>query len=88
MSKRAAVRVDHLGDLELDKPGLFLRLERRHWADGSSCLHVAKWGTQPGTGRPAPWWPPQYIQIPWKLAEMLGATIVEAAIWADRGQGA
>lgn len=88
MSKRAAVRVDHLGDVALDRPDLFLRLERRHWADGSSCLHVAKWSRQPNTGKLAPWWPPQYIQIPWELAEMLGATIVEAATRAERGRTA
>lgn len=88
MSKGKAVRVDHLCDLPLDIPGAFLRIERRHWADGSSCLHIAKWGIQPTTGRPAPWWPQQYTQVPWELAERLGATILDAAIWADRRQGA
>lgn len=86
MSRQAAVRVDHLCDLPLDRPGLFLRLERRHWPDGTSCLHIAKWGVQPETGRPAPWWPLQYVQIPWELAEQLGSAIVEAATRAERGR--
>jgi hypothetical protein len=48
--------------------GYWLVCERRFWDDGSSCLHVAKWGTQPGTGRPAPFYPPQYLQLPWSVA--------------------
>lgn len=87
MSRQAAVRLDHLCDRPLDRPGLFLRLERRWWADGTSCLHVAKWSRQPNTGNLAPWWPQQYLQVPWELAEQLGATVLDAAIWADRGKG-
>lgn len=75
MSKRAAIRVEHLADLPLDIPGVFLRLERRYWADGSSCLHIAKWGVQPTTGRPAPWWTPQYIQLPWELGTLFSAEL-------------
>ena len=50
MSKRKAVRIDHIADLPTDLEGVFLRIERRWWADGSSCLHICKWGTQPETG--------------------------------------
>lgn len=63
MSKSKAVRIDHLVDLPLDLPGAFLRLERHYWADGTSCLHIMKWGTQSTTGKVAPWWPPQYVQV-------------------------
>lgn len=81
-----AVRVDHLADIPLDLPGAFLRLERRYWADGTSCLHIAKWGHQPETGRPAPWWPPQYTQVPWALAGMLGEAINECASRGDEAE--
>lgn len=77
MSKRKAIRVEHLGDVPLDLPGACLRIERRHWPDGSSCLHIAKWSRQPQTGRLAPWHPPQYLQLPWELARALGAAIME-----------
>ncbi|MFZ5815331.1 MAG: hypothetical protein ACOY93_08500 [Bacillota bacterium] len=81
MSKSKAVKIDHLGDMPLDLPGAFLRFERRHWPDGTSCLHIAKWGTQPETGRPAPWWPPQYTQIPWEMAGSLVQTMVSLGLW-------
>lgn len=71
MSKRAALRVDHLGDVPLDLPGVFLRIERRWWVDGTSCLHIAKWGVQPERGTAAPWWPPQYVQVPWEIGPEL-----------------
>jgi hypothetical protein len=78
--KRKAVRIDHLGDMPLDLPGVFLRVQRRHWDDGTSCLHIAKWGTQPETGRKAPWWPPQYTQVPWRLAGPLVETLDKALL--------
>lgn len=78
MSKEKAVRVEFLADLPLDIPGVFLRLERRHWADGTSCLHIAKWGTQPETNRPAPWWPLQYVQMPWELGKKLATALTAA----------
>lgn len=77
-SKSKAVRVDHICDVPLDIPGAFLRFERRFWADGSSCLHIAKWCVQPNTGRTSPWWPPQYTQVPWEMAQEVGLTITEA----------
>lgn len=77
MSKRKAVRVQHLCDIPLDLDGVWLRLERRWWPDGSSCLHIAKWGIQRETGRPTPWWPPQYTQVSWDVAQELGAIIRE-----------
>ncbi len=80
MSKQAAVHVEHLGDVLLDRPGMFLRCERRHWSDGTSCLHIAKWGTQPGTGRPAPWWPPQYVPVPWEMAPDLVRRLAEMGV--------
>lgn len=80
LSKSKAVRVDPLGDTPLDIPGAFIRAERRHWADGTSCLHIAKWGIQPKTGRPAPWWPLQYIQIPWELAGTLTEVLKNALL--------
>lgn len=78
MSKPKAVQVDLLADLPLDIPGAFLRLERRYWPDGTSCLHIAKWGRQPETGRPAPWWPLQYVQVPWGLGAMLAKALIAA----------
>ena len=72
MSKAAAVKVVHLRDIPLDRPGMFLRVERRYWADGTSCLHIAKWGLQPARQRPAPWKPLQYIQMPWEMRHLLG----------------
>lgn len=66
MSKRKAVKVDHICDLRLDRPDMFLRIERRYWADGTSCLHIAKWCKQPKRGAFAPWSPPQYTQVPWE----------------------
>lgn len=65
--KEKAIKIDHIKDVPLDIPGAFLRFERRHWKDGTSCLHIMKWGTQPETGRQAPWWPLQYVQVPWDL---------------------
>ena len=70
MSKRAAVRIDHIGDYPLDLPGAFVRAERRYWADGTSCLHLAKWGYQQNRGCSSPWQPLQYLQVPWELVEM------------------
>lgn len=67
MAREKAVRVEHLVDVPTDKPGVFLRAERRFWSDGTSCLHIAKWGTQP-SGRKSPWIPLQYLQVPWELA--------------------
>ena len=82
MTKQTAERVQHLTDVPLDLPGVFLRVERRWWADGSSCLHIAKWGVQPKTGRSAPWWPQQYTQVPWALGEPLLAAL-EGAVRGD-----
>lgn len=79
MSKAKAVKIDHLADIRLDIPGAYLRIERRWWENGTSCLHVAKWGIQPRNGKPAPWYPQQYTQVPWELAETLGTAILEAA---------
>ncbi|WP_374712263.1 hypothetical protein [Symbiobacterium terraclitae] len=84
MSKSKAVKVDHLSDMPLDLPGSFLRIERRHWPDGSSCLHIAKWSRQPNTGRPAPWMPQQYIQLPWEYAEALGLTILDGVARCEK----
>jgi len=42
MSKRKAVKIDHLADLPTDLEGVFFRIEHRYWADGTSCLHIAK----------------------------------------------
>lgn len=69
MTRRRAIKVDRLADIPSDLPGKFWRAERRYWADGTSCLHIAAWGTQPQTGKPAPWWPLQYTQVPWVLSE-------------------
>lgn len=79
MSKRAATRIEHLIDIALDA-GYFLRLDRRYWADGSSCLHIAKWGTQPNTGRDAPYKPLQYVQIRWEIAERVIRQMVASGI--------
>lgn len=83
MSKAAAVRTDHLADIPLDRDGMFLRAERRHWADGTSCLHVAKWGTKDGVSRP--WYPQQYMQVPWDLVGSVLSTLVTATpeLWAE-----
>lgn len=78
VSKRAAVRVHHLADVSLDRPGTFLRLERRWWPDGTSCLHLAKWAVQPGRSCAAPWWPLQYVQLPWDLVPALAAALGDA----------
>lgn len=83
MSKRKAVRVDHLADIPLDVPDMFLRLERRYWPDGTSCLHICKWSFQPKRQKLAPWWPLQYVQLPWwlvgRLVEVLTKAWKEAA---------
>jgi len=42
MSKVKAVRVDHLGDMPLDIPDTFLRVEPRQCLDGTSYLYVAE----------------------------------------------
>ena len=72
--------LEHLADIPLDIPGAFLRLERYWWRDGTSCLHIAKWCVQPETNRVAPWWPPQYTQIPWELAADLAQVLREKVI--------
>ncbi|MFO7172579.1 MAG: hypothetical protein DIU70_006390 [Bacillota bacterium] len=86
MSRRAAVRIDHLADLPADLPGVWWRVERRWWADGSSCLHIAKWALQPSTGRPAPWWPPQYVQVPWQDARAFLQAVLEAVSKSEQVQ--
>lgn len=85
MSKRAAVRVDHLSDMPLDLPGVFLRFERRFWADGTSCLHIAKWGTR--DGKVSPWWPLQYVQVPWELHRSLLVYFADATLVGGAGIG-
>lgn len=65
--KRKAVKVAKLGTIPSDN-GSWWVIERRWWADGSSCLQGIKWAVQPNTGRPAPWWPLQAFQCPWELA--------------------
>lgn len=82
MSRTSAVRVEHIADAPLDR-GLFLRVERRHWADGTSCLHITKWGKQPNTGRLAPYKPFQYVQIPWEIRETV-RDVLEAAMGEKR----
>lgn len=81
MSKAAAVKVDHIADVPTDLPGVFLRVERRHWKDGSSCVHIAKWGTQK-SGRKAPWIPLQYIQFLWhpRIAQALGESLQKVTL--------
>lgn len=81
--KEKATKVDLIKDIPLDIPGAFLRFERRHWKDGTSCLHVMKWGTQPETGRQAPWWPLQYIQVPWELREKIQVNKMNIRSFSD-----
>lgn len=88
VSKPKAIRVEHLADVPLDMPGMFIRCERRHWDDGTSCLHAAKWATQPNRGHPAPWMPQQYIQIPWPQAPEFVRTLLLALAKANAFQGA
>ncbi len=79
MSKRAAVKIEHIVDLPLDKPGFFLRLERRYWQDGSSCLHIAKWARN-GAGKATMYYPLQYVQVPWEMSGELGRQIAISQI--------
>jgi hypothetical protein len=72
LSQQAAVRIDHLGEMLLDKPEYKLVFERRWWPDGTSCLQIAKWGFQPKKQRWAYFWnPANLLQIPWELAPVL-----------------
>jgi hypothetical protein len=86
MSRAKAIKIERLGDYPLDKPGMFLRAERRHWPDGTSCLHIAKWGTPSTQARPMPWWPPQYTQILWPLAPGFLRELLEALDGQGAGQ--
>jgi hypothetical protein len=72
LSQNAAVRIDRLGEMLLDKPEYKLIFERRWWPDGTSCLQIAKWGFQPKKQRWAYFWnPANLLQIPWELATVL-----------------
>lgn len=77
MSKSKAVKIVPLVDVPLDIPGAFIRMERRFWKDGTSCLHIMKWGIQPNTKVASPWWPLQYIQIPWEIAELFICSLAD-----------
>lgn len=77
-ARAKAVKVEHLADIRADLPGVFHRVERRWWPDGSSCLHIAKWGPRPGDGRVVPWWPPQYSQLPWEQVPVFMTEVLTA----------
>jgi hypothetical protein len=67
-ARAKAVRVDPLGIIPLDLPGVQLVVERRHWPEGGSCLNAQKWGTLPKRGTYCPWMG-HMLQLPWALAE-------------------
>jgi hypothetical protein len=71
--KEKAVKTELIADCPTGKPNCFLRIERRHWADGTSCLHIAKYGYVNGKLRA--WWPPQYVQVDWELNRLLGSLV-------------
>ena len=76
--KEKAVKTEFIADCPTGKPGCFLRIERRYWEDGTSCLHVAKYGYVKGKLRA--WWPPQYMQIDWEKREHLVSLLTEGKV--------
>ena len=75
--KEKAKQIDHIVDCPTGKPGVILRIERRHWEDGTSCLHIAKYATRQGKRGPylSFYRPAQYIQIDWERRNHLTALL-------------
>lgn len=81
MSQQKAIHIATLHDFPLDVPDCWLRVERRFWENGTSCLHVYKRGRRKSDGIITGWSQPQYTQLPWECAgafhERLAALIGE-----------
>jgi hypothetical protein len=66
-ARRKAVRIEFLDWIDGDLPGTRWKVDRRYWADGSSCFHAILWGTNPA-GVFTTFYPVKMVQLPWKDA--------------------